>query len=257
MKKIWAAAVAIAMLLSSPMAMDAEELELASPVPVPASRSSTFNVGQIYVGGHIGFAIPTSIGRGDDELSFRDVAKTGFVIYGDMMRQMNQSIGVGAEAGFRSYGYNDKKTWANLTRYGTFDATYRAIDLNLTGRVFFSRTAVRPFLGVLVGGEFVMNTVDFTPNTKYTGAMKATKYDSKGISPAFGVMTGAYFKAGRQTLASLQVRLNVVPHLKDGEISVVGDNGDIQSIAQNPHGNQTNISVTLGIHIGTQQNNRR
>ena len=69
------------------------------------------------------------------------------------MRQMNQSVGVGAEAGFRSYGYNDNKTWANLTRYGTFDATYRAVDLNLTGKLFFSRNSVRPFLGVLVGGE--------------------------------------------------------------------------------------------------------
>lgn len=259
MKKTWAAVAAMTLLWATPITSEAEgsALPALAPAPAPATRSSTFNVGQIYVGGHVGFAIPTAIGRGDDELSFRDVAKTGFVIYGDVMRQMNQSVGVGAEAGFRSYGYNDNKTWANLTRYGTFDATYRAVDLNLTGKVFFSRNSVRPFLGVLVGGELVMNTVDFTPNTKYSGVMKATKYDSKGLSAAFGVMTGAYFKAGRRTLASLQLRLNVVPQLKDVTISVVGDNGDIQSIAQNPHGNQTNISVTFGLHIGTQRDNRR
>lgn len=255
-RRLLPTAILLAMTIFHIPAM-AENDALPSPAPLPASRSSTFNVGQIYVGGHIGFAIPTSIGRDDDEISFRDVAKTGFVIYADAMRQMNQSIGVGAEFGFRNYGQNDKKTWSNLTRYGEFEATYRALDLNLTGRLFFSRKAVRPFFGVLVGGELIMNSVDFTPNTQYAGAISATQYKTNNISPAFGVMTGAYFKAGRQTLASLQVRLNIVPQLKDDVISMQSSNGDTQSIAQNPHGNQTNISVTLGLHIGTQRDNRR
>lgn len=251
-----AAFVLLVSALSSHGAM-AEGNALPPVAPLPAMRGSTFNVGQIYVGGHLGFAIPTSIGRSSNEISFRDVAKTGFVIYADMMRQMNQSIAVGAEAGFRNYGQNDQKTWSNLTRYGNFEAKYQAVDLNLTGRLFFTRQSIRPFLGVQVGGELIMNSVDFTPNTKYQGAIDATQYKTNNISPAFGIMTGAYFKAGRQTLASLQVRLNIVPQLKDDIISMESSNGDIQSIAQNPHGNQTNISVTLGIHIGVQQDNRR
>lgn len=241
--------------LASCLALRAEGVSEAAPPPAPRF-AQTFNVGQVYVGGHAGFAIPTSLGRGGEELSFRDVAKTGFVIYADVMRQMNQSIGLGAEAGFRNYPYNDKKTWSNLTRYGQFEASYRAVDFNLTGRLFFTRNAIRPLLGVVVGGELVMNSVDFTPNNRYEGVVRPTVYDTKSISPAFGVMTGAYYKAGRRTLVSLQMRLNFVPRLKDDTIEI--DTGsDIQSIAQNPHGNQTNISVTLGLHIGTQRNNRR
>lgn len=241
--------------LASCISARAEVVPEVAPPPAPRF-AQTFNVGQVYAGGHVGFAIPTAIGRGGGELSFRDVAKTGFVVYADVMKQMNQSIGLGAEAGFRNYPYNDKKTWSNLTRYGQFEASYRAIDLNLMGRLFFSRNAIRPVLGIVVGGELIMNSVDFTPNNRYEGVVRPTVYETRSVSPAFGVMTGAYYKAGRRTLVSLQLRLNFVPRLKDDTIEV--DTGsDIQSIAQNPHGNQTNISVSLGLHVGTQRNNRR
>lgn len=225
--------------------------------PLMAHKQNTsFLVGQIYVGGHVGFAIPTSIGRSSDELSFRDVAKTGFVIYADGMRQMNQAIGLGAEVGYRKYGYNDKKTWGSLTRYGSFDADYQAVDLNLTGRVFIGRQSIRPFIGILVGGELIMNSVDFNPSTQYKGAINATQYKTTNLSAAYGVMAGAYFKAGRRTLVSVQARLNFVPTLEGGTISVTQSNGDIQYISQNQHGNQTNVSVTVGLHIGTQKNNK-
>ena len=69
-------------------------------------------------------------------------------------------------------------------------------------------------------------------------------------------MAGAYFKAGRRTLLSVQARLNIVPQLKDGVIEVSQPNGDLQYIAQNQHGNQSHISVTVGMHIGTQKNNK-
>lgn len=256
MKTITTAAAALWLTLT-PAAAANETTPAAAPPPAAGRRYDTFNVGQIYAGGHVGFAIPTSIGRSSADLSFRDVAKTGFVIFADVMRQMNQSVGLGAEVGFRNYPYNDKKTWSNLTRYGTFEATYRALDFNLTGRLFFSRNTVRPFLGITAGGEVIMNSVDFTPNTKYAGAMTATTYSTTNLSASLGLMTGAYFKAGKRTLMSCQIRLNIVPQLKDDVIEVAdSDYGDIQTVAQNPHGNQTNISVTLGLHIGTQRNNK-
>lgn len=227
-----------------------------SPVPMMGRRQNTsFLVGQVYVGGDIGFAVPLGVGRGSDELAFNDVAKTGFAIYGDVMRQMNQAIGLGGEVGYRKYGYNDKKTWGQLTRYGAFDATYQAVDFNLTGRLFIGRQSIRPFIGVLVGGELIMNSVDFTPSKQYE-SISATNYKTTNMSVAYGVMSGAYFKAGRRTLLSLQVRLNFVPTLDDGTIEVTQPNGDIQFISQNQHGNQTNLTVTLGMHIGTQKNNK-
>lgn len=228
-----------------------------APLPLMAKKQNTsFLVGQIYAGGHAGFAVPTSIGRSDDEISFKDVAKTGFVIYGDMMWQMNQAIGLGGEIGYRRYGYNDKKTWGNLTRYGTFDATFQTIDFDLTGRVFIGRQSIRPFVGILIGGEVLMNDVDFAPSTQYQGSVPATVYETRNLSVMYGLMAGAYFKAGRRTLLSVQARLNFVPTVDDGTIEITQPNGDLQTIFQNTHGNQTNISVTFGLHIGTQKNNK-
>lgn len=255
---------ALLALLAAPVASMAEtgatpqgEREAnAAPATMLSRRQNTsFLVGQVYVGGDIGFAVPLGVGRGSDELAFNDVAKTGFAIYGDVMRQMNQAIGLGGEVGYRKYGYNDKKTWGSLTRYGAFDAKYQALDFNLTGRLFIGRQSIRPFIGILVGGEMIMNSVDFTPSKQYE-SIAATNYKTTNMSVAYGVMSGAYFKAGRRTLLSLQVRLNFVPTLDDGTIEVSQPNGDIQYIAQNQHGNQTNLTVTLGMHIGTQKNNK-
>lgn len=236
--------------------INAEASPSLAPRPLMAKKQNTsFLVGQIYVGGNVGFAVPLGLGRSDDELAFNDVAKTGFVINADVMRQMNQAIGLGAEVGYRKYGYNDKKTWGSLTRYGAFDASYQALDFDLTGRVFIGRQSIRPFIGILVGGELIMNNVDFTPSTQYSGAIAATQYKTTNLSVAYGVMSGAYFKAGRRTLLSLQVRLNFVPSLEDGTIEVK-NNDDIQYIHQNQHGNQHNLTITLGLHVGTQKNNK-
>lgn len=229
----------------------------AAPKPLMAKKQNTsFLVGQLYAGGNVGFAVPLGLGRKDDELAFNDVAKTGFVINADAMWQMNQAIGLGGEVGYRKYGYNDQKTWGSLTRYGAFDASYQAIDFDLTGRVFIGRQSIRPFIGILVGGELIMNNVDFNPSTQYAGSIAATKYKTTNLSVAYGVMTGAYFKAGRRTLLSLQMRLNLVPKVDDGIIQVEQSNGDIQNIHQNQHGNQHNLTITLGMHIGTQKNNK-
>lgn len=225
--------------------------------PAAAPHNTSFNVGQLYVGGHVGFSLPTAIGREKDQISFKDVAKTGFVIFADGMYQMNQQVGVGGEVGFRTYPYNDERTWSNLTRYGAFEASYTAIDFGLNGRLFLTRTAVRPFLGIHAGGEVAMNKVDFVPNAKYASLAKPTVYESNSLSACFGFMTGAYFKVGRRTLASVQIRLSLVPQLKDEDIVVTNEYQEIQTTKQNPHGNQNNLSVTVGLHIGTQKNNKR
>lgn len=228
-----------------------------APAPAPAFRkqNTSFLVGQLYVGGHVGFSVPLGLGRKDEELAFNDVAKTGFVIYADCMKQMNQAIGLGGEVGYRRYGQNDKKTWGTLTRYGNFDATYQAIDFDLTGRVFIGRQSIRPYIGILAGGELVMNSMDFTPNSAHSN-LDATVYKTTNVSVLYGVMAGAYFKAGKRTLLSISARLSFVPTLDDGLIEITESNGDTQHIYKNMHGNQHNISVTVGMHIGTQKNNK-
>ena len=219
--------------------------------------NSTYNVGQIYVGGHIGMGVPLAIGRKDSQIAFNDVAKTGFVVYADAMRLMTQNISLGADFGFRNYPYNDKKTWSNLTRYGTFEASYRALDLDVTGRLFFTTNSVRPFFGVFGGAELIMNDVDFIPSASYAESISATQYSTTNISPMFGFMAGVYMKVGKRTLLSLQGRLSFVPTLDDGIIEITNPrNQEVQTMYQNVHGNQTNLAITLGIHVGTNKNNK-
>ena len=226
----------------------------ASATGAQAQRmGATYNVGQIYIGGNLGMGIPTAIGRNKDQVSFKDVAKLGFSASADAMRLMNQSIGLGGEVFYQTNSYNEDY-WSGISRYGSFENKYQTVGLNLTGRVFISTKALRPFIGIGAGGALVHNSMDFQPNSK-SSFNQPVNYTTNNISPVFGVMTGIYNKIGKRTLLSIQIRLNVITKVKDDVIPV--DNADgANTITQNAHGNQNNIMVTLGLHIGSDRKNQ-
>lgn len=255
--------------LSAMMTMEMSAVETGSGMGVGImglkKKNTSYQVGQLYIGGHVGVAVPTSIGE-DDGWTFKDAAKTGFVIYGDVMRQMNQAIGLGGEIGFRNYPYNDQKIHPNvngesrrITGRASYEATYRGLDFDLTGRVFITTKAVRPFIGVFGGGEIVMNSVTYNPPPSY---QKYTVTDCKttNLSPLFGFMAGAYFKAGKRTLMSVQGRIAFVTSVKDGVISVYNDDypqDKPEALHPIAHEKETNISITIGLHVGKDAKNQR
>ncbi len=221
--------------------------------------NDTFNVGQIYFGGHIGASIPMSIGRDDDEISFRDVANTGFAIHGDATYMLNQQVALGGEIGFMNFGYNSggDGTWNDLSKCGVLEATFRTLDFLVTGRVFFTRNSFRPFIGIVAGGAVLFNSLDFTPDTKYQGSLTSTTYETTNLSVAYGPMAGIYFKAGKRTLISLQARLTFVPTLDDSVIRTVNPDTYVETYTyQNTHGNQHNLMISLGLHVGKNKNNK-
>lgn len=213
-------------------------------------RPAMYNRGQIYCGGHLGFALPTNIGRQGDQIGFHDVAKVGFCGSVEGFWLMIPHLGLGVEVGYKGYPGSDAGTWANLTRYGTFEAKYRALDAQVTARAFFTKALCRPFLGVRAGVELTKNSVDFQPDPNHP-SFQAMSYAVSGTSPAFGFGTGVFIRAGKRALASIQANINIVPSIKEGAITVQDDvTYDEQTTYYNVHGAQTNFSVTVGFQYG-------
>ncbi len=250
MKKI------LSLLLFSFALIGMQAAELEGQMVSMRKKNTSFNVGQLYIGGHMGFAVPTAIGE-DDKWTFKDAAKTGFVIYADVMRQMNQAVGLGGEIGFRNYPYNDQKFLAVNSQYGTYESKFRALDFDLTGRVFFSTNSVRPFLGIFAGGELIMNQATFVPKGEYLKYTE-TDYKKTNLSPLFGVMAGAYFKVGKRTLLSVQGRLAIVPTVKSEVQYAIPENYPYERYSIHPvaHEKQTNVSITVGLHVGRDRKNQ-
>ena len=251
-KFLTTAAFCLTSLLATYAAED-PSLATASATASAQRMGATYNVGQIYIGGNLGMGIPTAIGRNKKDVSFKDVAKLGFSASADAMRLMNQSIGLGAEVMYQTNSYNEEY-WSGISRYGSFENKYQTVGLNLTGRVFMTTKALRPFIGIGAGGALLHNEMDFQPNSK-SSFNQPVNYTTNNISPVFGIMTGIYNKVGKRTLLSIQIRLNLITKVKDDVIPV--DNADgANTIAQNAHGNQNNIMVTLGLHIGSDRKNQ-
>lgn len=212
-------------------------------------RPNTFQAGQIYCGGHLGFTLPTNIGRKDGDIGFHDVAKVGFSGSLEGMYLVTRAIGLGLEVGYKGWPYSETGTWANLTRYGTFDARYRALDIQATGRFLIGREVCRPFVGIRAGAEISKNFVNFTPDEQHQ-SFQPTDYQVNCACPTFGPLLGLFIKAGRRALASLTANLNIVPGIKQGSIEVTSEYGDLQTTHYNVHGAQTNFSLTIGFQWG-------
>ena len=214
---------------------------------IPAS----FNVGQIYAGLHLGVGVPLAIGCNDDP-KFNDVARSGFAVVGDGMWMPTENIGLGAQIGFQNFPYNEEY-WGNLGWRGTFDASFHSLNFGLTGRIFLTKNQLRPFLGIAAGGEMVKNSLSFTHQTNPDVNFS---YDTANLSPAFGLMTGMYYKVAKRAMVSINIRLNIIP-LLEKETHSTYDNQTHQQgdpVVYNAHGKQNNLLITVGLHIGTNKN---
>lgn len=213
-------------------------------------RSSTMGINQIYVGGRLGVAVPLALGRATDEISFKDVAAYGFTAIVDGMWMQSQSIGLGAELGFSNYPYRSQY-WSGLNYRGSFDANYKDINAGLTGRVIIGTYDVKPFLGVRFGGHYLRNSLNFLSRFEGSSNDESVDYISNKFHLGYGFSAGIFYKIGDNASLSISAQLNIIPFLKEEMISSVDPYTFVtKEIVMNPHGNQNNISFTIGLHFG-------
>lgn len=219
------------------------------------SRGTLMNKNQIYVGGRIGISAPIALGRSADEISFKNVASYAFSGMIDGMWMQSANIGIGGELGYSGYPYKSEY-WSSLNYRGSFDASYKDIFLNVTGKVIMGKKEIKPYIGVSFGGHYLLNKLDFVSNYKGTSEDESVNYETKKFNMGFGIGGGLFCKIGATTYISTGIRLNIIPYLKE-EIITITDSYTFQErkIVVNPHGNQNNISVYVGLHFAANKPN--
>lgn len=230
-----------------------------------ARKKSISETGQIYIGGGLGLNIPTKIGRESNQVNFTDVARLGFVSYLNGMWMQSEVVGIGAELNYLSNPYNDQY-WINLTTNyrGSFDAYYRSLGLNMNGKLFFGKRDIRPYFGVFVGGNFIMNYLSFVSDPQFVGTTQdaTVSYNYRKIKLGFGGDLGVSYKLSNTTRMFLNARLSLIPFL-DEVVKQIKDSSESyyyneysNSVVMNPHGCQNTIMITVGLNFGV-RNKRR
>lgn len=220
-------------------------------------RTSPLSGGQIYAGARLGVGVPLSLGRSSDDISFKDVSSVGFAAKGDVFWLVNSVVGVGGELGFNSFPYKEQ-FWASLNRRGSFNASYRDMSAGLTGRLFFGTYDVKPFFGIAANAHYLRNSLDFKSSYVGTSQDESVSYTSNQIKPGFALEAGIFYHIGSVTQLSVGMRLNVLPFLDEDKMTTVDPYSYVeQTIVVNPHGNQNNFEVVVGLHFLTTSSKNR
>lgn len=230
-------------------------LLFALPDIFAVSRKKQFSMGerQMYVAPKVGIAIPTHIGRESDEIAFSDVASNGFASGVELLFMQNPMLGVGCELGYITNPYK-QQYWDNLAMRGTFDANYKAASAMAVGRIFLSETRLKPMFGVGAGAYLIHNMLNFQSKWQGTTSDETVNYTTNIINLACLAETGLLYKVGRGTFVSISVCFNLVPKLKE-EIKTSTDPYTFveRQIVLNPHGNENNFQVKLGLFFGLRE----
>ncbi len=203
-----------------------------------------------FVGGKVGLSVPTGMGRSADQIAFNDVCSKGFVGSADFMHVSRSNIALGVEAAYVYMPYN-KNYWGSLETRGSFEADYKTAQLNGFGQILLSRKDVKPFLGIAFGGNYLRNSVDFSSDYSGTADDESVQYVSEKLKAGFGIHGGIYHRVGLKCLLSIRAQLYFIPYLSKEEKRVT-DPYTFQEriIVVNPHGNQTHVTITAGLHFG-------
>lgn len=221
------------------------------------TKKNSLGERQIYVAPKIGISIPTRIGRGSDEVSFADVASTGLSTGIDVMCMQNPFLGVGAEVCYNTHPYKEQY-WDNLAMRGAFDAKYKSFSALALGRLFMSEQRLKPFAGIGAGAYLIKNSLDFQSKWQGTSQDESVSYTTNIVTVAIAGELGLIYKAGTGTFVSLCVRMNAVPRLKE-EVKTTQDPYTFveRTVVLNPHGNENNFEIKLGVHFGLRARYRK
>jgi len=196
---------------------------------------------KVIVGGKIGYAIPTNLGRSSDELGFKDVANGGMQLACVGKWFYNKRLTLGYDFGYQYQG-GDEDFW-DVSNRGEVSVSYQTIRLLLDGCYYFSHDELRPYVGLAFGAYYMLNSMDFDSSTMTnTSVAYRVKEWKPGIAPQFGVM----FEVSKKTMLDCKLQMDLIAHM---ESKYVND-PDYGLITQNPHGNQNQISVSVALFFG-------
>lgn len=209
---------------------------------------------QVYIAPKIGMSIPTKIGRESDEIAFSDVANKGFATGIEGLWMQNPMLGVGVQLGYMSHPYREDY-WGNVAmRADYLDITYKAVSAMAVGRIFVGEKRLKPMLGVGAGACLIHNTMNYQPKWKDATIDEPVYYVTNIINLACAAETGLFYKVGRGTFVSISVCFNLIPKLKEEIRTTIDPYTFVErQTVLNPHGNENNIEVKLGVYFGLRE----
>ncbi|MGV8828516.1 MAG: hypothetical protein ACWA6U_09355 [Breznakibacter sp.] len=203
--------------------------------------------GNYFWGVRTGAIFPTNLGRSNHEIGFKDVASTGFTggILGGW--HYNERLSLSTELNYQFLPKN--KSFWNVDSKGTFSANYQSTNLLLTGNYYFSNDDWRPFLGASFGLHLLRNMVDF--KSKYIGTDndESIHYIATDWRPGFGFNLGTTVDITKKAQLVFETKLTVIPFLKEQVVPIMDGDVTVNSFTKNPHGNQNQISFTIGLNF--------
>ncbi len=195
------------------------------------------NAQDYFIGGKIGYSIPTNIGNSDKENGFANYADNGWQVSLLGKWFYNKSLSLGADAGYQYQGQGDK--W-NVYNRGEVDASYQTIRLLLNGTYYFNQSDARPYLGVSFGAYYLINSLDFKANSITN---ESITYTSKNWKPGVAPQAGILIEVSKKTLLDIHVQMDLIAQMQ----SVYHRDEDY---TENPHEKQNQISINIGLLFG-------
>jgi len=206
--------------------------------------SDAYGQNDIWLGGNIGFSIPSNIGRSGDQIGFKDVAKSGYQIAFAGRWFYNKRLSLGWDIGYQ-YQDGNEEFW-DVNNFGTATSKYNSAHFLAEGNYYFSHQEIKPYCGVSFGAFMLFNTMTFDSAYTGTDADASVSYKAKQWKPGFKPQAGLLIDLSKRALLDIKTGFVLIPNLEE-TIETVIDNGWPKTIIQNPHGNQHQWVISMGL----------
>ena len=214
-------------------------------VLVLAFSSSAYGQRGVWMGGNIGFSMPSNIGRSGDQIGFKDVAKSGFQIAFTGRWFYNERLSLGWDIGWQFQGGNED-FW-NVNNYGEVTSTYHSVHVLAEGNYYFSHKEIKPYCGVSFGAFRLFNTMVFDSAYTGTDADASVSYKANQWKPGFKPQAGLLIDLSKRAMFDVKAGYVFIPNLAE-TIEPIYENGyPVDYIIQNPHGNQHQWVISMGL----------
>ena len=192
-----------------------------------------------FLGGKIGYSVPTNIGNPDKANGFAKYANNGWQAAFVGKWFYNESLSLGADFGYQYQGQGDK--W-NVYNRGDVDASYQTIRLLLNGTYYFTQGEARPYLGVSFGAYYLINTLDFKANSINN---ESVAYTAKNWKPGVAPQLGVLFELSPKTLLDVHLQMDII-----AQMQAIYHGDATPDYTENPHEKQNQISLNIGLLFG-------
>ncbi|MBI9062966.1 MAG: hypothetical protein JEZ14_13365 [Marinilabiliaceae bacterium] len=213
-------------------------------VLILAVSSMAYGQKDVWMGGNVGFSVPSNIGRSGDQIGFRDVAKSGFQMAFTGRWFYNKRLSLGWDVGGQFQDGN-KDFW-DVNNFGTVTSNYSALHLLVEGNYYFSHQEIKPYCGVSFGAYILFNTMTFDSAYTGTDADASVSYKANQWKPGFKPQAGLLIDLSKRAMFDIKTGFVLIPNLEE-TVSTVIENGWPKTIIQNPHGHQHQWVISIGL----------